>query len=292
MLNPSLVIEPRTRDLGSGFVVRRILPWAKRRQVGPFVFWDHMGPVQLKRGDEMQVRAHPHIGLSTLTYLFSGKIRHRDTLGIIQDIEPGAINWMTAGRGIAHSERTHPEMGSNIVLEGIQIWIALPKEFEEVEPSFVHIAKEEIPSWQHQQHHCILVAGEYMQYKSPVPVYSPLFYLDVLAKEQRPCSLPIPDGHEAALYVAKGEIQVGDQKYREGQMLVWDQVDEITFTNLQHARVLLFGGKTFNEPRHIWWNLVSSRPERIEQAKEDWLHGRFGQVIDESEYIPLPSDSY
>ncbi len=291
MLNPTLVIDPRSRDLGDGFLVRRVLPWRKRRALGPFVFWDHMGPLTLTRGDEMQVRPHPHIGLSTLTYLFSGKIRHRDTLGNIQDIEPGAINWMTAGRAIAHSERTHPDM-AGMTLEGIQIWIALPTQYEEIDPSFIHLPKSDIPTFQHGNHHFTLIAGEYQNFKSPVPAYSELFYLDIQPAGDELCSLEILPGHESALYIARGEIQVGDTRYSEGQMLVWDQTQKIEFTSSQHSRVLAFGGKPLPEKRYMWWNFVSSRPERIEQAKRDWQEGRFGMVIEESEQAPLPQDSY
>ncbi len=290
MNKPTIVIPPREKDLGAGFTVKRILPWAKRKTVGPFVFWDHMGPSFLKNGDELQVRAHPHIGLSTLTYLFEGSIRHRDTLGIIQDIRPGEVNWMTAGRGIAHSERTHPEMGTNISLHGIQVWIALPKEFEEVAPSFVHIPNNEIPKLDIEGHKISLVAGSMFNLTSPVPVHSELFYLDINPLADKPINLPIPKGNEAALYVAMGEICIGDDNYSAGQMVVWDGGDSIEFSASKNSRLLYFGGKPFGEKRTIWWNLVSSRSDRIEQAKKDWKNGKFGQVIDETEFIPLPED--
>lgn len=292
MAKPSIIIPPRQKDLGAGFVVKRVLPWAKRKSVGPFVFWDHMGPSLLKDGDELQVRAHPHIGLSTLTYLFSGSIRHRDTLGIIQDIKPGEVNWMTAGRGIAHSERTHPEMGTNITLHGIQVWIALPKESEEVSPSFTHIPNQQIPKLDLDGHQVSLIAGSMFNLTSPVPVHSELFYLDIKPKTQQPITLPVPENNEAALYIAEGEVEIDGEQYSTGQMLVWDKQSEVCFKALTDSRLLFFGGKPFSEKRHIWWNLVSSSPQRIEQAKEDWKNGAFGRVIDEDEgeFIPLPED--
>lgn len=290
MANPSIVIPPREKDLGAGFTVKRVLPWVKRKTVGPFVFWDHMGPSFLKNGDELQVRAHPHIGLSTLTYLFSGSIRHRDTLGITQDIKPGEVNWMTAGRGIAHSERTHPEMGTNITLHGIQVWIALPKDFEDVSPSFTHIPNQEIPKLELDGHQISLIAGSMFNLSSPVPVHSELFYLDILPKANTPIKLQIPKQSEAALYVAVGVVQVEDESYSTGEMIVWDNATEVSFTASDDARLLFFGGKPFSEKRHIWWNLVSSNPDKIEQAKKDWKNGKFGTVIDETEFIPLPED--
>lgn len=288
MNNPTIVIPPREKDVGGGFNVRRVLPWAKRKSVGPFVFWDHMGPTLLKNGDELQVRAHPHIGLSTLTYLFEGCIRHRDTLGITQDIKPGAINWMTAGKGIAHSERTHPEMGTNITLHGIQVWIALPKEAEEMEPSFVHIPESDVPHFTLDGHPAKLIAGEFEGLNSPVPIQSPLFYIDVSLVNDKKCSVTLPAGNECALYVAIGEIELEGKSYACGEMIVWDETEKITFSTKNQARVLIFGGLPFPEKRHVWWNLVSSRQDRIEQAKKDWRAGKFGKVIDEEEYIPMP----
>lgn len=288
MNEPTIVIEPRQKDLGGDLKVRRVLPWAKRKSVGPFVFWDHMGPTILKDGNEMQVRAHPHIGLSTLTYLFSGAIRHRDTLGITQDITPGGINWMTAGSGIAHSERTHPEMGTGVVLHGIQIWIALPKEKEEIDASFHHFPRSEVPKIEMGQHKATLIAGEYGKLKSPVPIQSPLLYIDIEITNSDPCLVEIPQSFESALYVAMGEASVGGKIYSEGQMLVWDQTTSINFSSTAGSRILILAGTPFPEKRTIWWNFVSSSPERIEQAKKDWLDGKFGQVVEEKEYIPLP----
>lgn len=290
MKEPIIVVPPREKDLGGDLIVRRILPWAKRKTVGPFVFWDHMGPTKLKLGNEMQVRAHPHIGLSTLTYLFEGTIRHRDTLGIIQDITPGGINWMTAGRGIAHSERTHPEMGLNQNLHGIQIWVALPKDKEELEPSFHHIPKSDVPKIQLGKHKGTVIAGSYAGHRSPVPIHSELVYLDIEIADDSKCQLDIPTNFESAIYVAMGSISVAGKFYRDGEMLVWDDVETIEFSSGDKARVLLLAGKAFPEKRHVWWNFVSSSKERIEQAKQDWLDGKFGKVVDESEYIPLPND--
>lgn len=284
------VIVPRTRDLGDGFEVRRALPSSRRRMVGPFIFMDQMGPALLQAGKGLDVRPHPHIGLATVTYLFEGEILHRDTLGKVQAIQPGAVNWMVAGRGIAHSERTPPELRAHgNRLFGIQFWVALPGRHEEVEPSFVHTPAEALPVVQDPGLEVRLIAGEMYGARSPVQTQSPLFYADV--KLDVGTRIQVPTEHEErGLFVAEGEVEVGGQGYGPGQLLVLRPGAQVVAKGggASRSRLLLFGGEPMDGPRHIWWNFVSSSKERIEQAKEDWKAGRMGQVPGETEFIPLP----
>lgn len=283
------IIRPKAKDLGDGFMVRRSLPDVKKRHVGPFIFWDHMGPVQFQAGQDLKVRAHPHIGLATITYLFSGEIFHRDSLGFEQPIRPGEVNWMTAGKGIVHSERTHS--GDRVMsLEGIQVWIALPKEFEDVDPSFVHIESASVPKINAPGIQMELIAGEILQHKSPAPVHSPLFYLSCRAEALSEVNIPIPAIQESAVYVVEGEIEVGGETYRRFDLIVFRAGQSVQFKNLTATKTMIFGGQPFPEKRHMWWNLVSSDPEKIERAKQDWKARRFAQVINETEWIPLPED--
>lgn len=280
-------IPPRHNDLGHGMQVRRLLPHQTQRSVGPFVFFDHMGPVILERGDEMVVRAHPHIGLSTLTWLFSGHIMHRDSLGYEQLVSPGEINWMTAGHGIAHSERSEGNRPAQ-KLEGIQIWIALPVEYEECEPSFEHYSASQIPKKENSSLRHTLIAGEALGLKSPVKAYSPLFYCQTEFLKPQIFVWPRVSTHETALYVLEGEVVFGEQSFSAGTMLTFEPGEELKIEVLSTAKVLFFGGEPFREPRHIWWNLVSSSRESIEEAKVRWKNDDFGTVINESERIPLP----
>lgn len=282
-----LVVEPRTSDLGDGFTVRRALPYAKKRMVGPFIFLDHMGPAVFTKEKPLLVRSHPHIGLSTLTYLFSGEMLHRDSLGNELVISPGEVNWMTAGSGIAHSERSHI-VQEEMHLEGIQLWIALPKKSEEVAPSFVHVDEKDLPKIQVGESHLALIAGEAFGIKSPVPVYSPLFYLGGFLKSQDAFQLKMEKSHEGAVYVAKGEIQIEDQTFREGELICFKAGEDLNFVALSECRVMVLGGEIFPEKRFIFWNFVSSSEERIEVAKQDWRDQKFGPVINEKEFIPLP----
>jgi len=287
----SLVIPPRSRDLGDGMMVRRALPFVHKRTVGPFIFWDHMGPLKIEGEREMIVRAHPHIGLATLTYLFSGEILHRDTLGNELLIRAGEVNWMIAGQGIAHSERSGKAYGQEgMTLEGIQLWIALPVEAEEVPPSFVHFDRPELPRFGLADVQWTLIAGRYQGYQSPVPVHSELFYFEAPVAAGVSAELPMHEAHEGALYVAQGEVEVDGQVYGEGHLIVQDVGDAVSFKVLKAARLLVFGGRPLPEPRHIWWNFVSSSKERIERAKLDWQAQRMGKVINEAEgnFIPLP----
>src|SRR5271163_3079085 len=270
------VIQPRTRDLGDGFEVRRALPSAQRRMVGPFVFFDQMGPVMLPAGKGLDVRPHPHIGLATVTYLFDGEILHRDSLGNAQPIRPGAVNWMIAGRGIVHSERTPPELRAGASsLFGIQTWIALPKGREEMEPGFAHHRADELR----------VIAGSLYGERAPVEVFSEMFYADATLSGAARLELPA-EHEERAVWVAEGRIEVGGDVFEAGQMLVLRPGEAVAIKALDPARLILFGGEPMDGPRHLWWNFVSSSAERIEQAKADWKAGQFPPVAGETEFIP------
>jgi redox-sensitive bicupin YhaK (pirin superfamily) len=283
---PLAIVGP-TRDLG-GFHVRRILPSPRRRLVGPFIFFDHMGPVDFPPGQGIDVRPHPHIGLATVTYLFEGEILHRDSLGVVQPIEPGAVNWMTSGRGIAHSERTGPEQRARGGrLHGIQSWVALPREREEDEPGFQHHAAAALPVIEQPGVQMRLIAGEAYGARSPVTVASSMFYLDAALVPG--AALALPGGYEErAIYLVEGAIRVDGETVTAGTMLVLDAAAAGHIQADENARLMLLGGAPLESPRHIWWNFVSSSPERIEQAKADWKAGRFARVPVETEFIPLP----
>jgi redox-sensitive bicupin YhaK (pirin superfamily) len=281
------VIDSKAKDLGD-FLVRRALPSVKKRMVGPFIFMDHMGPVELEIGHGMDVRPHPHIGLSTLTYLYEGSAFHRDTLGAEQEITPGAVNWMTAGRGIAHSERSTPESRKQRQrLHGIQTWIALPTESEEVAPAFNHYSANSIPEISEQGSICRVIAGLQAGVKSPVSVYSELTYLDLQIPMNQRFIVDQPT-HELAVYVAIGSVLIGDHPLGVGQLAVLTSGTSLMIQAQQDARVLVMGGLPFPETRHIWWNFVSSSKERIEKAKQDWREQAFGTIKGETEFIPLP----
>ncbi len=283
----ALVIVPRTADLG-GFTVRRALPSTRRRMVGPFIFFDHMGPAEFRSGQGVDVRPHPHIGLATVTYLFAGEIVHRDSLGSALAIVPGDVNWMTAGRGIAHSERTSPEhRAGGEHLHGLQCWVALPAGDEEMAPAFNHIGGALLPVVAGEGKTVRVVAGNLFGATSPVATLSDTIFADVmLAANAR---LPLDaDYEERAIYIVSGEIEIAGDRFVEGRLLVFKPGDRITVTALRDTRIVILGGATADGPRHIWWNFVSSRKERIEQAKADWKAGRFARVAGETEFIPLP----
>ena len=284
------VIEARRRDLG-GFEVGRVLPFPARRSVGPFVFFDHFGPVRLAAGipRSVDVRPHPHIGLSTLSYLFDGEIMHRDSLGSAQPIRPGEVNWMTAGRGITHSERFERARAEGGALHGIQAWVALPLEHEEVEPSFAHYAAADLPTYESGGLWARLVAGEAFGARAGVATYSPLFYvhwrLQPGTRAQLPAEYP-----ERAAFVAAGAVEVEGRTFGAGQMLVFTAGQAVPFTAITEATVMLLGGESIGE-RFIEWNFVSSSQERIEQAKADWRAGRMKLPVgDDREFIPLPGE--
>jgi redox-sensitive bicupin YhaK (pirin superfamily) len=285
-----MVIDARRRDLG-GFEVGRVLPWAKRRMVGPFVFFDHMGPVELAPNlpRRVDVRPHPHIGLATITYLFAGEIVHRDSLGFQQVIRAGEVNWMTAGRGITHSERFETMRPHGGLLHGIQAWIALPQSAEEIAPEFVHYEADALPLERSAGATIRVIAGKAFGKTSPVRTQSPLIYAHV--ELQAGASTGIPDGYsERAAFVAAGSIRIGEQSYEAGQMAVVASGSQPRIITVTDATVMLLGGEPLGT-RHIWWNFVSSRPERIEQAKADWRAGRMALPVgDADEFIPLPDE--
>ncbi len=288
-MKPELLIEARERDVG-GFFVRRVLPTVRRKLVGPFVFYDHLCRVDFQPGQGLDVRPHPHIGLATVTYLFEGAFQHRDSLGYAQMIRPGDVNWMISGRGIAHSERTPPELKeSGGPLHGIQCWVALPREHEEIEPSFVHHPAASIPRLTRSGVELSVVAGTAYGEASPVRVLSPTLYVN--ARLQADASLDVDDQHEErAVYVASGSVslQGDDAVYGEGNLLILPR-GQATLQSATGANVMLLGGAHLGGERHIFWNFVSSSLERIERAKDDWKNERFGKVVgDEQEFIPLP----
>jgi len=279
-------IVPPVRDLGGGFSVRRALPHASRRSVGPFVFFDQMGPVALAPGSGLDVRPHPHIGLVTVTYLFEGEILHRDSLGSVQPIRPGEVNWMTAGRGIVHSERSPPALrAAGPRLFGLQTWIALPAEAEEDEPAFSH--HEGLPVGQDSGVTLRLVLGDLLGLSSPVRTLSPTFYADITLDPARRFALPARH-EERAIYGIEGTLEVAGERCGPGEMLVLEPGAEVIVGSADGARFMACGGAPPAGPRHVWWNFVSSRKERIVEAARDWQAGRFPAVPGETESIPLP----
>ena len=283
------VIVPRTRDLGDGFTVRRVLPAAGQRMVGPFIFFDQMGPLEMRPGRGFDVRPHPHIGLATVTYLFDGEMFHRDSVGSALVIQPGAVNWMTAGRGIVHSERSTPETrarGGRI--GGIQSWVALPKKHEETAPAFAHHAAASLPVVAGEGVTARLIAGSLFGARAPVQTLSDMFYADVTLAPGAKLTLPA-EHEERAAYTLEGAVEVNGASHGPGQLLVFKPGAAVVLTAAgAETRLMLLGGEPLDGPRHIWWNFVSSSPDRIEQAKADWRAGRFPPVPGESDFIPLP----
>ena len=289
-----LVIDSRQASLGEGMHVKRILPYRKQRMVGPFIFMDHGGPVDLRPGlkKTMDVLPHPHIGLSTVSYLFSGELVHRDSLGVKQVIRPGEVNWMTAGSGISHSERFEdPGILAENSLELIQTWVALPEKFEESNPSFKNYKPEDLAVYTDKGVWMRLIAGDAYGLNNHVETLSPLFYLHV--KLDKNARYGLPEKHsERAIYLAKGSLEISGNTYNAGQMLVFDKNADPVITSKTGAELMVLGGEPLGE-RFIWWNFVSSRKERIEQAKEDWKQGRILlPPNDDSEFIPLPEDPF
>ncbi len=279
---------PRARDLG-GFEVRRVLPSPKRQMVGPFIFFDQMGPAEFITGQGIDVRPHPHIGLATVTYLFDGEIVHKDSLGSDLPIKPGDVNLMTAGKGIVHSERSGDESrAQDVTMAGIQSWIALPKSLEETDPGFWHHGVGELPAIEAHGSQVRLIMGDLYGESSPANTYTDMFYAD--AQLQPGAQLPLDAGHEErGIYIVEGSIEISGEVFEAGRLLVFHPKDEITITAKTACRLMLMGGEPMDGPRHIWWNFVSSSKERIEQAKEEWRQGRFDTVPgDEDEFIPLP----
>jgi redox-sensitive bicupin YhaK (pirin superfamily) len=284
-------IIPRVRDLGDGFQVRRVLPWAGGRMVGPFIFFDQMGPTVLQPGQGLDVRPHPHIGLATVTYLFNGEILHRDSLGSVQPIRPGEVNWMTAGRGIVHSERTPAELRpKGGALFGIQTWVALPLSAEETEPDFLHVGSDALPAASDRGVRLRIIAGSFGGLRAPVRTFSEMFYVDAELDAGAAVELPA-EAESRAAYVISGAVQAGSLTCEPAQMIVFRPGAGVTLRATAASRLLLLGGAVLEGKRHIWWNFVSSSPERIEQAKADWKAGRFAGVAGETDVIPLPESS-
>jgi redox-sensitive bicupin YhaK (pirin superfamily) len=278
----------RVHDLGDGFTVRRLLPNALARHIGPFVFFDHMGPVQFAPGRGVDVRPHPHIGLATVTYLFEGAIRHRDSLGSVQDIHPGDVNWMTAGSGIVHSERSpDAQRAAGHALHGIQIWVALPKDAEEVAAAFHHHAAATLPVLERKGVRLRLVAGAALGLQAPVQIYAPMFYFAAEFVAGGSFTLP-PEYRERAVYALDGDLTVGGESLPKGCMAVLASDVDVVIASDTAARAVVFGGAPLDGERFMWWNFVSSSRERIEQAKRDWAAQAMGQVPGETEFIPLP----
>jgi hypothetical protein len=283
------VIAPRTVDLGDGFSVRRALPSTRTRMVGPFIFFDHFGPAEFRAGNGLDVRPHPHVGLATVTYLFDGEIMHRDSLGTAAAIRPGEVNWMTAGRGIVHSERTGAEKrAAGGFIHGLQMWVALPSAKEEMEAGFAHHGNAEFPLVSENGKTVRVVIGSLYGARSPVKTASETVFADVALKAGQ--SLPLDTGQvERAVYLIDGEIDISGDQFAAGQLLVFKPGDSATLTAVRHSHFVIVGGEPMDGPRHIWWNFVSSSKERIEQAKADWKAGHFNKVPgDEIEFIPLP----
>jgi redox-sensitive bicupin YhaK (pirin superfamily) len=285
-----LVIEQRRRDLGGGFEVGRVLPFAKQRMVGPFILFDHMGPLDLAPGVDrsVDVRPHPHVGLSTVSYLFSGEIMHRDSLGYEQSIRPRDVNWMTAGRGITHSERLEHARAHGDHLHGIQAWVALPSELEEIAPSFSHYSGNALPQWNDAGVHGQLIAGSAYGLTAKTQTHSPLFYVHL---DMDPgATAEIPGSHkERALYIATGAVELDGKRYESGRMLVLDAAAP-RVRALERSTVMILGGEPVGE-RFLYWNFVSSSKDRLAQAAEDWRAGRMKLPdADDAEFIPLPEE--
>ncbi|HKO76117.1 MAG TPA: pirin family protein [Flavobacterium sp.] len=292
MSNIGLIIEERAADIGN-FLVGRLLPFREKRAVGPFVFLDHMGPAKLKEYQNLDVGPHPHIGLSTLTYLFEGAILHRDSIGTEMEITPGAVNWMTAGKGVVHSERTPERLrATDKSLHGLQIWVALPKAMENIEPSFFHIEAKDIPEWQQDNVTIKLIAGKAFGKESPVPVYSPLYLIEIKSTSTATLNIGKDLFGESALYILEGEIKNDGNTYASKQILVAKESSLCQFEMSENCTVYIFGGEPFPEEHFIYWNFVHSDKAVIEKAKQDWIDQKFPKVPNETEFVPLPQPKF
>lgn len=291
MSNVSLIIEERPHQMGK-FLVGRLLPFTTKKMVGPFVFIDHMGPVSLNEFENFDVPPHPHIGLSTLTYLFEGSIMHRDSLGNTIEIKPGEVNLMTAGNGIVHSERT-PEYLRNSTkhLHGLQIWLAMPKALEQNDPGFAHISANELPKWSDGSVSYTLIAGEALGKKSPVPVLSKLFLIEIKSTDTVTIDLGEELYGEAAMYILDGAVIADDIVFEPKRILVASETKLCRFTLRANSTIYIFGGNPFEEPRYIYWNFVATSRELIEQAKDKWQQQTFPKIDGETEFVPLPISS-
>ncbi|MEZ4964062.1 MAG: pirin family protein [Saprospiraceae bacterium] len=289
MANNKMLVEERQRDIGR-FLVGRLLPFREKRLVGPFTFIDHMGPTEIGPGQYFDVDQHPHIGLSTLTYLLEGNIEHRDSTGAVQIVGPGDVGFMSAGKGVAHTERTPAKQqdGGTYPIHGYQVWVALPRENEEMEPEFSFIPSADLPHWEEGGLRMTLVAGTGFGRTSPLRVFSPLFMVDIYAKEASLLDIEGQLEGEIAVVVTKGQVQEGGETIHSGQMLI-SKTDDTCFLSLEaDTRLLLFGGQALPEERFLFWNFVSSSKQRLEQAKKDWAQRRFPKVPGDDTYIALP----
>ncbi|HEX8563085.1 MAG TPA: pirin family protein [Flavobacterium sp.] len=288
MSNIQLIIEERSASIGN-FMVGRLLPFREKRTVGPFCFIDHMGPVQMSEFDNIDIGPHPHIGLSTLTYLFEGAMLHKDTLGTEIEITPGQVNWMTAGKGIVHSERTPERLRhSSKNLHGLQIWVALPRDKELIDPQFYHAVESEIPMWTDNSLQYKLIAGEVLGRKSPVPVFSPLYLLEIKCRQTQQIHLKDELFGESALYILEGSVESEGNTFGPKQILIANDASLCGFTITSGTTIYIFGGQPFPEERFIYWNFVSSDPARIEEAKEKWTNQQFDKILGEVDFAKLP----
>ncbi len=288
MSNIQLIIEERSANIGN-FMVGRLLPFREKRMVGPFAFIDHMGPAHLQAQENLDVPPHPHIGLSTLTFLFAGSITHKDSLGTNVDITPGAVNWMTAGKGIVHSERTPDYLRNRTkTLHGLQIWVALPKALEFMEPTFMHVEEKDIPVWEEDGVFYKLIAGEAFGKKSPVNVYSPLFMIEIKTTSHKTISIGESLFGESAMYILDGNVISDGNTFEPKHILISNDSKLCSFEMTAGTTVYIFGGEAFPEERFIYWNFVASDKATIEKAKADWAAQKFPRVPGETEFVPLP----
>jgi redox-sensitive bicupin YhaK (pirin superfamily) len=290
MSNIQLIIEERAANIGN-FLVGRLLPFREKRMVGPFIFIDHMGPVKMNERQNFDILPHPHIGLSTLTFLFEGSIMHHDTLGTKVEIKPGAVNWMTAGKGIVHSERTPDYLRhSEKHMHGLQIWVALPKELEQMDPEFFHINAEDLPEWEEEDLKFKLIAGEAFGRRSAVPVYSRLYMIEIKSKSRQPVKIGQHLYGESGLYILEGSIESDGNKFTEKQLLIAQDSTLCEFTIEANSTIYIFGGEAFPERRYIDWNFVATEPALIKAAKQKWVDRQFDEIEgEEGEYIPYPT---
>jgi redox-sensitive bicupin YhaK (pirin superfamily) len=291
MSNINLIIEERPRNIGN-FMVGRLLPFQGKRMVGPFIFIDHMGPAVLGPGQNLDIPPHPHIGLSTLTFLFEGNINHKDSLGTAIEVKPGQVNWMTAGKGIAHSERTPERLrDTEKSLHGLQIWVALPKDLEDMEPTFFHADEGDLPKWEIDDVAYTLIAGEITGRKSPVPVYSPLYFMELKSKTRQTVKLGEYLYGEVGLYILEGSIESEGTTFEPKELLVAKDSQLCEFTMNANTTIYFFGGEPFTEERFIYWNFVATDHNRIENAKQKWQAQQFEPVPGETEFVPLPVEN-
>lgn len=288
MSNIKLIIEERPTNIGN-FMVGRLLPFREKRMVGPFSFIDHMGPAAMNDHQNIDIPPHPHIGLSTLTYLFEGSMMHRDGLGTAVEIKPGQVNWMTAGKGLAHSERTPEHLRhSDKILHGLQIWVALPKHLEQMDPEFFHAEANELPTWENEGIHYKLIAGKAFGHQSPIPGYSPLYLIELKSTAKAPVKIDHELFGESGIYILEGEIESEGNNFGSKQLLVAQNSSLCEFTMQEDTTIYIFGGEPFPEERFMYWNFVATSKELIEAAKEKWLAQDFDPVPGETEFVPLP----